>query len=126
GAIQEERARQNGCDGLTDTFIERCALTALRIEAQQQLHVGLRNRAPVGLTRELLEDASGARGLLGSSLRMTDEDLLAARRVAEPGRVVGAADLEIRQAQHAVLSAAGHLRIQLVVRLRKVPMQEGH
>ena len=69
--------------------------------------------------RELAQDALGAQLLVVAARRVADEDLVAARRRAQPRRVVGAADLERLHAEHAVLAAARHERLELIVGLRE-------
>src|SRR5690606_14754477 len=64
---------------------------------------------------ELARDALGARLLVLMARRVAREDTVAARRRAHAGRTVRTADLEAADPEHAVLAAAGHEHLLLVV-----------
>ena len=79
GAVQEVRARENREQTLLNAAFESAADGALAIEREQPLDVRLGGRLAERQTREIAENALGARQLLGRALRRADEDLLTAR-----------------------------------------------
>src|SRR5690606_19310411 len=77
------------------------------------------DRPAIRLRCELRDDLLGAEIGVGTLARMARENALAARRRAQARRVERPADLERAHAIDAILAAAGHEHLRLVVRFGK-------
>src|SRR5690606_6485069 len=113
------RAREDARDAAPDAFLEAVHGVAVAVVREEILKILLRERPAVRALRELAQDALGAELLVVAARRVTDEDLLAARRRRKARGVVRPADLERRHAEHAILAAARHEHLQLIVGLRE-------
>src|SRR6185503_9912690 len=116
-AIEEIRARENAGEPAADTFLEAIRSDAVAVVREQILEILFGDRPTVRARRELAQDALRAELLVVAARRMADENLVAARRIRQTRRIVWAAHLERLHAEHAILTAARHERLELVVGL---------
>ena len=94
-AVDEPRIGENPLQPHLDAGLEAAAvLPAHPVEAHDGVEVRGARRPPVGAADEGRQDLLGAGVLVAGAARPADEDAAAARRVAGPGRVVGAVDTQ--------------------------------
>src|SRR5690606_18013417 len=116
-AIEEMRAREHARQRAAYALLEARELVPFVVVREEIDEVALRERPPVGERAEARQDLLGAGTRLDALVRMAAEDPRPARRLAEAARIERPADLERRDAEHAVLAAAGHEHLGMVVRL---------
>ncbi len=123
-AIQEFRAGEDRHGGLLDAAVEVLHFAALLVEAHRSGKIVLRYRPAICLACDVGHDLLRARRLFRRIRRMADEDLRAARRVADAARIVGSGHLEAEHARNP-RQTAGAQRLQRVVGFRVRARHEG-
>src|SRR5439155_9645099 len=97
-AIEELGVHEHARERTLNARLEAGRTTGSPIEAQQRRHVVSRQRPPVGPASQSGQDLRRARLLLLTARRVTDKEGPSARRLGGPLSVVGAADLDGRDA----------------------------
>ncbi len=109
-----------------DAFLETALGMAGLVHLEQQCGVGIGQEAAKGFVAQRRDDLPGAGALAAAALRMTREDLVAARRAAETRRLHRSVDLELAYAGHGILALARRLLLQRRVGFGKRAVQEEH
>src|SRR5690606_17028299 len=114
-AVEKVRAREDAGERAADALLEAARGNAVPIVGEELREIGLVDRPAIGPRRELGDDLLGAEVRVRALARMTREDALAARRRAQPRRIERTADLERAHPIHAILAAARHEHLRVIV-----------
>ncbi len=109
---------------MTDARFEASDLVSGLVEPHEVRHIVRTGRMAIGPLGEALQNLTRARFFCGGRLRVANEDVMPAWRVADARCVERTADLEGGDSQHAILSAARHVCLQAIVGFRVRAVQE--